>query len=169
MLKKILLFILIVLVIIQFIHPKPNKSKGDQPNAIGKVYTVPEDVKPILARACNDCHTNNTRYPWYSNIQPVDWWLDNHIREGKSKVNYDEYTNRPLRYQYKKMEETIELVKDGKMPLNSYTWIHKDAILTAEEKEKVINWAESVMDTLKARYPIDSLIRKKAPAAPAKS
>ena len=57
--------------------------------------------------------------------------------EGKKKINYDEYTNRPLRYQYHKLEETIEMVKEGEMPLNSYTWTHKDAKLTEEEKAKI--------------------------------
>jgi hypothetical protein len=161
MIKKILLFLLAVLVIIQFIHPKKNKSEGPQPNYIGSKYTIPDDVKAILAKACNDCHSNNTRYPWYSLLQPVHWWMDNHIQDGKKHINYDEYTNRPLRYQYHKLEETIEMVKEGKMPINSYTWTHKDAKLTAEEKAKITGWAQSVMDTLKARYPIDSLVRKK--------
>ena len=76
-------------------------------------------------------------------------------------MNFDEYTNRSLRYQYHKMEETIEMVKEGEMPLNSYTWTHKDAKLTKEEKIKITGWAESVMDTMKAKFPIDSLIRKK--------
>lgn len=161
MLKKILLFLLAGLVVIQFIHPKPNKSKGDQPNYIGKTFSIPEDLKPVLNKACNDCHSNNTRYPWYSNIQPVDWWLNKHIQGGRRALNLDEYTNKRLRYQYHKMEEIIDMVKKGKMPLNSYTWIHKDARLTKDEKNKLINWANSVMDTLKARYPVDSLIKKK--------
>ena len=76
-------------------------------------------------------------------------------------MNLDEYTNKSLRYQYHKMEETIEMVKDGKMPLDSYTWTHKDAKLTDEEKNKITSWAQSVMDSMKARYPIDSLVRKK--------
>ena len=59
------------------------------------------------------------------------------------------------------MEETIDMIEDGKMPLNSYTWIHKDARLSSAEKTALINWAHSVMDTMKARYPIDSLVRKK--------
>ena len=161
MLKKILFFLLAALVVIQFIHPKPNKAKGDQPNYIGKTFSVPEDVKSILVKACNDCHTNNTRYPWYSNIQPVDWWMNGHIKKGKKGMNLDEYTNKRLRYQYHKMEEVIEMVKEGKMPLNSYTWMHKDAILSQDEKNILINWANSVMDTMKAKYPLDSLIRKK--------
>lgn len=161
MIKKILLVLLAALIVIQFIHPKKNNIEGPQPNYIGNIFNIPEDVKTILAKACNDCHSNNTRYPWYANLQPVHWWLENHIKEGKKKINYDEFTNRPLRYQYHKMEETIEMVKEGEMPLNSYTWTHKDAKLTDEEKSKLTGWAQSVMDTMKARYPIDSLVRKK--------
>ena len=75
---------LVALIVIQFIHPKKNKADGPQPNYIGNVYAIPADVKTILAKACNDCHSNNTRYPWYSNFQPVLWWLDKHIKEEKS-------------------------------------------------------------------------------------
>lgn len=150
------------LIIIQFIHPKKNKAEGTQPNYIGAVYTIPADVKPILEKACLDCHSNNTRYPWYATFQPIHWWMNKHVVDGKKHINYDEYTNRPLRYQYHKMEETIEMVKEGEMPLKSYTWTHKDAKLTDDEKAKITGWAQSVMDTMKARYPIDSLIRKKS-------
>lgn len=161
MIRKILLFLLAALVVIQFIHPKKNKSEGPQPNYIGNNYNVPGNVKTILDKACNDCHSNNTRYPWYSLLQPVHWWMEDHIKEGKREINFDEYTNRPLRYQYHKLEEVIEMVKEGEMPLNSYTWIHKDAKLTTEEKTAITGWAQSVLDTLKARYPMDSLVRKK--------
>ena len=156
-----MLVLLAALIIIQFIHPKRNKAEGPQPNYIGNVFAVPDDVKSILSKACNDCHSNNTVYPWYSKLQPVDWWLNKHIVNGKKHLNFDEYTHKSLRYQYHKMEETIEMVKENEMPLNSYTWVHKDAILTDGEKSNVIRWAESIMDTMKAKYPIDSLIRKK--------
>lgn len=161
MIKKILILLLVALVVIQFLHPKRNKASGDQPNYIGNVYTVPEDVKSILAKSCNDCHSNNTRYPWYANVQPVDWWLTNHINDGKKELNFDLYTAKSLRYQYRKMEELVEQVKEGKMPLNSYLWMHKDAKLTDEEKNKLINWADAIRDNMKAKYPIDSLERKK--------
>jgi DNA replicative helicase MCM subunit Mcm2 (Cdc46/Mcm family) len=165
MFKKILkntaLVLLAALVVIQFFHPKKNKAEGPQPNYIGNAFPVPADVKSILAKACNDCHSNNTRYPWYSKIQPVHWWLNSHINEGKQGINFDEYNNKRLRFQYNKMKDVIELVKKGEMPINSYTWTHKDARLTQEEKSKITGWAQSVMDTLKARYPIDSLVRPK--------
>lgn len=156
-----MVFLLAVLIGMQFFHPKKNKAEGIQKNYVGNTFTVPEDVKNIMAKACNDCHSNNTRYPWYSKIQPVDWWLNDHINEGKKEINFDEFTNKSLRFQYNKMKETIEMVKEGEMPLNSYTWVHKDAKLTTEEKAKITGWAQSVMDTLKANYPLDSLIRKK--------
>lgn len=86
--------------------------------------------------------------------------MSGHISDGKKGLNLDEYTSRSVRYQYNKMGDVIEQLKEGEMPLNSYTWIHKNAILTAIEKAKITGWAESVIDTLKAHYPIDSLIRK---------
>ena len=162
MFKKILVFLLAVLIVIQFFKPKKNIQEGIAANHISTQYAIPDDVAPILEKACYDCHSNNTRYPWYNNIQPVAWWLNNHVQEGKRELNFSEFTNRPLRMQYHKIDEAIDQVKKGEMPLNSYTWVHKDAILTDAEKEKLIGWAQSVMDSMKARYPIDSLIRKKA-------
>jgi hypothetical protein len=161
MFKKILLFLLAVLVIIQFIHPKKNKSEGPQPNYMGSMYPISADVKVILAKACNDCHSNNTRYPWYSYIQPVDWWMTSHVKDGKKALNLDEYTHRILRYQYHKLEEIVEQVREGKMPLNSYLWIHKDAKLTETEKSALINWADATRKSMEAMYPMDSLVRKK--------
>lgn len=161
MIKKIFIFLLLALIIIQFFHPKPNKASGEQANFFGKVYPIPQDVKPILEKACNDCHSNNTRYPWYSNIQPVDWWLTKHINDGKRQLNFDDFVNRSLRYQYNKIGEIAKQVKEGEMPLNSYTWIHKDAILNDGEKTTLINWANTLKDSMEAKYPIDSLKRKK--------
>lgn len=161
MLKKILLILLVLLVIIQFIHPKRNKAEGLQANSIETVHPVPGNVKSILTKACLDCHSNNTRYPWYTKFQPVDWWIAKHINEGKEHLNLDEYTNRSLRYQFHKMEEIVEQVKEDHMPLRSYTWIHKDAVLTEEEKNILIDWATSIQENMKAKYPIDSLIRKR--------
>jgi len=163
-LKTIGWLLLIALVVIQFFHPKKNIHEGDQPNAISKKFLVSADVRIILDKACMDCHSNNTRYPWYNNIQPVAWWLNNHVIDGKKELNFDEYINRRPRFQYRRMEQTIDLVKKGEMPLDSYTWTHKDAILSEEEKTKLFAWAQSVMDTLKTQYPIDSLKRQGPPS-----
>ena len=131
-----------------------------QPNHISNLKAIPANVNAILVKACNDCHSNNTEYPWYARIQPIAWWLDKHVREGKKHLNFDEYTNRSARYQFHKMEETIEMVKDGEMPLDSYTWAHRDAKLDDAEKAAITDWANAVMDELRTRYPVDSLVRK---------
>ena len=136
-------------------------ASGLQAHAIGNTYPVPGDVKLILEKACNDCHTNNTEYPWYSNVQPIDWWLNDHIADGKKHLNFDEYTNKSLRFQYHKMEEIAEEIKDGGMPLDSYTWMHSEAKLTEVEKSRLIEWADGIRQSLEAKYPMDSLIRKK--------
>src|SRR5580765_4413932 len=102
--KKIILGLLVVLIIIQFFHPAKNVSTTPSPYNIATVYNVPSAVNTILSKACNDCHSNNTRYPWYNNIQPVAWWLNNHIVDGKKELNFDEYINKRPRFQYRRME-----------------------------------------------------------------
>ncbi|MFI5188120.1 MAG: heme-binding domain-containing protein [Chitinophagales bacterium] len=162
MFKKILLVLLVILIVIQFIHPSRNRSTGDQPNNISKAYNVPARVKTILEKACLDCHSNNTRYRWYFKIQPVDWWLTSHINDGREELNFDEFTDKPARYKYHKLESAIDLVKKGKMPLNSYLWVHKDALLSDQEKDTIMNWAQGITNDMKAKYPPDSLTRKQA-------
>ena len=161
MIKKILLALLVILIIMQFFHPPRNIMQGAMPNHISKQHTISPEVKTILEKACNDCHSNYSTYPWYSKVQPIDWWMTHHIIEGKRELNFDEFTTYSLRKQYHKLEEVMKEVKDGEMPLNSYTWIHKDAVLTSAEKEALINWAGSIREEMKNKYPIDSLERRK--------
>ncbi|HVZ57462.1 MAG TPA: heme-binding domain-containing protein [Chitinophagaceae bacterium] len=163
MIKKILLILLVILVVIQFFHPAKNQASGEQPNSIARVYTVSPEVKTILDKACMDCHSNNTIYPWYSKIQPVDWWMDNHIREGKHDLNFDEFASYSPRRQYRKLEQVMKQVKEGEMPLNSYTWIHKNAILTDAEKATLTQWAQGIRTNLEGKYPADSLSPPKRP------
>ena len=158
--KKILIGLLIVFVVMQAFRPAKNASKNTD-NDISNSYPVPEDVKTILAKACYDCHSNNTRYPWYTEIQPVGWWLSDHIKEGKKELNFNEFSSYRIGRQYKKMEECIDEVKEGKMPLPSYTQIHAVSVLTDPEKKIFLNWCQTVRDTIRARYPADSLVRKK--------
>ncbi|HEX8677545.1 MAG TPA: heme-binding domain-containing protein [Segetibacter sp.] len=157
----ILTVVLIVLIFIQFFHPAKNISTVKSPTDIAVLHKVPVNVRTILDKACNDCHSNNTRYPWYNNIQPVAWWLDNHVQEGKAELNFNEFATYSLRKQYHKLEEVTEQVKEGEMPLGSYTLVHTNAKLTEQEKEKLINWANSIRSEMKAKYPKDSLVRKR--------
>lgn len=146
--KKILLILLAIFVVIQFIRPSRNISNTVSANDISKHYAVPADVQKILAVSCNDCHSNNTEYPWYTNIQPVGWWMQGHVNEGKTELNFSEFATYPAKRQHHKLEEVIEQVKEDHMPLESYLWIHKDAKLSQPQKEAVVNWASALMNQI---------------------
>ena len=165
MIKKILRgtfwILLILFIAIQFYSPARNKATGPFANAIENKYPMPEEVKNILKASCNDCHSNNTVYPWYAEIQPVRWWLDGHTTDGKRGLNFDEYLSYPIRKQYKRMEDINELVKKDEMPIKSYLWIHKYAKLNDQQKLSLANWANAIRDSIKSNYPPDSLVRKK--------
>ncbi|MES2430642.1 MAG: heme-binding domain-containing protein [Bacteroidota bacterium] len=160
--KPLLLVLLAAFIIIQFFKPEKNIHPGTDAvkNNITSLYPAPEDVEHILQTSCYDCHSNNTKYPWYNNIQPVTWWLNHHVNDAKKDLNFDEFATYKLSRQYKKAEQIIDEVKEGKMPLSSYTFIHTEAKLNADQKTAIQNWAAAIMDTLEARYPADSLIKK---------
>lgn len=159
-LKTIGIGLLVILVLAQF-YPRPTKNIGVANNDISVAHAVPPRVKELLNTACNDCHSNTTVYPWYSNIQPVAWWLNEHVVDGKKHLNFSEFGNYNLARQFHKLEEVTEMIESNEMPLQSYTIIHGDAKLSAEDKQVLLTWAADLRQTMKNKYPIDSLIRKK--------
>ncbi len=159
-LKPIGWILLIALIVIQFFRPARNLS-GEKTNNIAKNFAVSDSVQQILAVACNDCHGNKTVYPWYASVQPIAWWLAGHVNDGKRHLNFDEFTSYRLRKQYHKMEEVVEQIENGEMPEKAYRLVHAGARLTEAQKTTLIHWAETIKDSMKARFPMDSLIAKK--------
>jgi len=159
---KILLWLFLVILLgIQFIRPAQNKTSSISHDDVTTGYHTPVAVQDIFKRACNDCHSNNTVYPWYANIQPVAWWLNKHIIDGKRHLNFNEFMRYPIARQYKKLKETADLVEKEEMPLTSYTIIHKTAKLSAQEKQLISNWCEEIRVQISSKYPPDSLVAKK--------
>jgi len=146
--KKILLGLLIVVIAIQFIQPARNKNGQVIATDISKIYSLPQSVQATLKTACYDCHSNNTNYPWYTNIQPVGWMMARHIKEGKEELNLSEFGSYSERRQLSKLRSIENSIKDGSMPISSYTIIHKNARLTKEEKAQIIDWAKIIRDSL---------------------
>lgn len=142
---------LIVFIIIQFIRPERNESSEVLPADISKLAAVTDSVQVLLKNACYDCHSNNTTYPWYVNIQPMGWLMTNHIQEGKSVLNFSEFGNYSARRQLSKLKGITNSIKDDIMPLSSYKWMHKNARLTQFEKALLINWVEQSKDSLSAK------------------
>lgn len=158
-----LIVLLVALVIIQFFRPSKNISEETSVSDISTKYAISDSLEGILKVACNDCHTNNSRYPWYWNIQPVAWFLNGHIEEGKRHLNFSVFTSYPIWRQYKLFNNIKGEVKDGGMPLTSYTLIHRDAVLSEAQKLAIENWAASSRKQMEANYTPDSL---KAPKRP---
>jgi len=159
MVKKILIGLGVLLIIIQFIRPKKNVSSEVAPD-FSDMYEVPAEVSNLLQVSCFDCHSNNTEYPWYSNVEPVGWWLNGHIKDGKRGLNFSELTHLPLFVQNHKFDEIIEHVKEKEMPLPSYTMLglHPGANLSGEQRTLIMDWARAQQDYLKKTYPADSLV-----------
>jgi hypothetical protein len=142
--RKTLVGILLLLVVIQTIQPMRNISDTESPNDISKTFEVNDKVYGILKEKCYDCHSNNTRYPWYNYIQPAGWWLAAHIYEGKEHLNFSEFKTYTAKRQSHKLREIYDAVNEGWMPLETYIWLHKDAKITAEDRDAINAWIENL-------------------------
>ena len=147
---------LALLLVIQFIRPNRNESSAPTPNDISGKYSVPAEVDKILKTSCYDCHSNNTRYPWYSNIQPVAWWLADHVNEGKSELNFNEFLAYKPKKAHHKMEEVIEQLQEHEMPLKSYTLVHRDAELDDSQRKLVADWAAGIMQQIATEHGLEN-------------
>lgn len=129
----------------QLYQPARNESYG-QVNTISftNVYKVPNNLAKVLRTSCYDCHSNNTIYPWYSYIQPARFFMESHIKEGKENLNFDEWGNYSNRKQNNKLDRIAKQIKSDQMPLSSYTLIHKNTILSSNQKEEIINWINTL-------------------------
>lgn len=145
--KKVLKILLIVFTVafvgIQFVRPDFSNPPVNGSDTIAAVLSPPDDVANLLKRSCSDCHSNETRYPWYSRIQPSAWFLQDHIDEGRRELNFSVWRTYEPRRQKKKLTEICEQIRAGEMPLPSYLWIHRDAALNPDEARLLCDWAES--------------------------
>ena len=152
--KKILSGLFTGFVAIQLIQPTHNKTDKILPTDFKKINAVPDQVLDVLENSCYDCHSNNTRYPWYSFIQPAAWWMASHIRKGKGNLNFSDFGAYSNRKQQGKLQAIINSINDKTMPLNSYTMLHKNARLSAENKEVLLDWIKATKDSLSQKNEI---------------
>jgi hypothetical protein len=149
--KKILVFLLVVFVIMQFFGPEKNSGETSSFEAFIAETNPPENVKVILKQNCFDCHSNVTKYPWYFSVTPVNYWMAEHVEHGKDELNISKWAEYSLKRKEHKMDEIWEEVKKKKMPLDSYTWTHSEANLTDEQIEAVVSWAQKVQADYKSQ------------------
>lgn len=136
--------IVLFLIAIQFFDTDKNIAAVPSENSIEKHYRVPEHMRELLKTSCYDCHSNTTVYPWYNNIQPVKWWLADHVNSGKRHLNFDEFNSYSKEKKLKKLDEVAETVREDEMPLTSYTVAHQNAKLTNVQKSEIEQWIKEV-------------------------
>lgn len=127
-------------VIAQFIRPARTNPGADQSLALESHMQVEPKLAAILDRSCMDCHSNNTRWPWYAHVAPVSWFVIDHVNHGRSHLNFSEWGNYDASEQKDLLAEICKEVKSGSMPLSSYTPMHPGSKLSNEDIETICNW-----------------------------
>lgn len=143
--KKIVVAIILIISIIQFIPLSRENSAINLEKDFIAIVKPSSEIETMIRTSCYDCHSNETKYPWYTNVAPMSWWINHHIEEGKEHLNFSSWGDYSEKKRIHKLDECIELIEEEEMPLHSYTWIyHKEADLTQEQRETLINWFKSI-------------------------
>lgn len=145
--KRLILVGLVFVIVAQFVGPARSNPAIDPERAITKHVAVPPDVKAILDRACWNCHSNQTNWPWYSYVAPVSWQVISHVVDGRGSMNLTAWPDSD--------EEAADLldaicdeVEKGHMPLPQYVWLHPEAKLAAGDRTRLCGWTEDAADAL---------------------
>lgn len=146
---KILSIVLIAIIggflLIQIFPGEKPETNFDNPGDIHKEMLINPEVSQILKTACYDCHSNESRFPWYANIAPVSWLVIHDINEGRGELNFSEWATYSPKRKKHKLDEVGEEVEEGEMPMSIYTWTHREADLTNEQRDVLIKWAKQSM------------------------
>jgi len=127
---------------IQLVQPDRTNPAIDESMTIEASLSVPPEVKSVLDRACFDCHSNRTRWPWYSYVAPVSWLTASDVKEGRASLNFSMWGEYKKRRQQNKLDQIAQELNEDGMPLKPYRLMHSEAVLTEAEIELVVQWAE---------------------------
>ncbi len=143
-LKNIGIALIVILVVSQFIRIDKTNPPSEAANDFITITKPSEEIAGILKASCYDCHSHQTVYPWYTNIAPVSWWIKNHVNEGSHHLNFSLWGTYKSRRMDHKLEECVEMVEEGEMPMSSYTLIHGNAKLSKEQQTALVSWFNSL-------------------------
>jgi hypothetical protein len=131
--------------IIQFVRPARTNPVADQALSLQSRLPVDPKVAAILDRSCADCHSNRTRWPWYSNVAPVSWFVTGHVYDGRRNLNFSEWGNYDQRRQNARLQQMCDLASSGAMPLSSYTPLHPGSKLTLDQVKTLCEWTKKAV------------------------
>jgi len=146
--SRTLAVVLILLIGAQFVGAGRTNPPSKPGASLLALTTTPPNVRAILDRSCRDCHSNDTRWPWYSHVAPISWLLLQHVHDARDRMNYSEWTSYDTDDQDKFLNGMCTLTKKGRMPLPSYLWIHRDAKLSDADVKTLCAWSDKMRDTL---------------------
>jgi len=153
--RKIVKWTFVVLacpfLVAQFIRPARTNPITDQSVSLESQLHVEPQVANILDRSCNDCHSNKTRWPWYSNVAPVSWWMVGHVNDGRRDLNFSEWGSYDKRRQSRRLDQMCNLAKSGVMPLGSYTPMHSGSKLSGDDLRALCVWTNSQSNAIADR------------------
>lgn len=144
LIKKILLGLLGVLVVMQIFQSNKTNPPADSKKDFLVVNNAPTDIAKLFKAACYDCHSNETKYPWYTYVQPVGYWINGHIKGARQSLNYSDWTTFSGNKKATAIEETIEYIEKRWMPLGSYANLHPEAKLSDGDIEKLTSWLKGL-------------------------
>ena len=149
--KWLAVALLALIVGAQFIRPARSNPASIQSRSLAAHTQLNPQVSAILDRSCADCHSNQTRWPWYSNVAPVSWFVIDHVNHGRSHLNFSEWSRYERDDAEDLLEEMCEEVKSGAMPLSSYTRIHRNAKVSAEDARLICEWSAAERERIASR------------------
>ena len=139
-LKRAAIAVIILFVVAQAIRPNMTNPATDESRTLQAKAQVRPEVYAIMERSCNDCHSNKTSWPWYSQITPVSWYLARHVQQGRRELNVSDWAKYDTRRATRKLDEICDQVNRGEMPINSYLLLHPSAKLSDADKKALCDW-----------------------------
>jgi hypothetical protein len=150
LLKRIVLGLVVLVAAVQLFRPERTNPSVNSAQTVQAGATVPPEVDAILRRSCYDCHSNETRWPWYSGVAPMAFGVVGHVTEGRSELNFSEWGAYSPKKRTGLLEKMCEEVREGRMPLKQYLWLHRDATLSEADWKSVCDWSADEADRLAA-------------------
>ncbi|GDX48129.1 hypothetical protein LBMAG25_09470 [Bacteroidota bacterium] len=144
MLKKVILVLVVLFILLQFFQIDKSNPFSELSNDFFQIQNTPKELSATIEEACYDCHSYKTEFPWYTSVQPIAWWINHHINEGRDELNFSDWGNYSSDKKKKLSEECSEKIIQGKMPLSSYTYMHNIRIKDPKQRQLLANYFSSL-------------------------
>jgi hypothetical protein len=141
--KRGALGLALLLLGVQVVRPAKSNPAVELNRTIESHTQVPPEISEVFRRACDDCHSNKTVWPWYSNVAPVSWFVIDHVNHGRRHLNFSDWASYDSEQADDLLGNIAKEVRGGSMPLTSYTLLHPEAKLSREERSMIIDWAQA--------------------------